>query len=171
MGSLMRKPGSSGPIEVAAGLIFRGGRVLISQRRPGDHLAGLWEFPGGKRHAGETFRQCLQRELREELDIETAIGPLLGSVTHAYPDRAIHLRFYRCALVRGEPRPLQCAALAWVAPDALGAYSFPPADARFLVKLIRHPEWWEAPILSAFTGHRPPAFPRGVGRRPSRRST
>src|SRR5262245_45725195 len=60
-------------IEVAAGLVFRGGKVLITQRRPDDHLGGLWEFPGGKREPNETFEQCLHRELKEELGIEVHV--------------------------------------------------------------------------------------------------
>ena len=54
-------------IDVAAGLVFRGGQLLITQRRPNDHLGGLWEFPGGKVERDETFEHCLIRELREEL--------------------------------------------------------------------------------------------------------
>src|SRR5262245_15313555 len=79
-------------IEVAAGVVFRDGQVLITQRRPGDHLGGLWEFPGGKREPGETFEVCLQRELKEELGIEVDVGEWLDSVTHAYPEKTVHLR-------------------------------------------------------------------------------
>ena len=60
------------PLEVSAGLIFRDGQLLITQRRAGSHLGGLWEFPGGKREAGETLEQCLARELREELGVDDA---------------------------------------------------------------------------------------------------
>src|SRR5881409_3321220 len=94
------------PIEVAAGVVFRQGQVLITQRRPGGHLGGLWEFPGGKRESGETFEECLQRELREELGIEVDVGQSLGSVTHAYPEKTIHVRFYRCVWRQHEPRVL-----------------------------------------------------------------
>src|SRR6185369_202540 len=84
-------------IEVAAGVVFRDGRVLITQRRPGGHLGGLWEFPGGKRESGETFARCLRRELMEELGIEAEVGECLGSVTHRYPGKTVRLKFYRCA--------------------------------------------------------------------------
>ena len=130
-------------IEVAAGLIFRGGRLLITQRPPGGHLAGLWEFPGGKREVGESFQDCLRRELREELGIEVEVGKLVESITHQYPDKAVHLRFFRCTWVAHEPRPLGCAALAWIGRGELGCYEFPAADARLLVTLREVEGLWE----------------------------
>ncbi len=65
-------------VDVAAGLIFRDGKLLITQRRTDAHLGGLWEFPGGKREPNETFEECLVRELREELGIEVVVGELWG---------------------------------------------------------------------------------------------
>jgi len=131
------------PIEVAAGVVFRKGRVLIAQRRPGDHLGGCWEFPGGKREPGETFERCLQRELQEELGIEVDVGEWLGSVTHPYPEKTVHLRFYRCAWRRHEPRALGCHAIAWVTASQLSRYAFPPADEALLQKLRASVELWE----------------------------
>ena len=128
-------------IEVAAGLVFRAGKLLITQRKAGAHLAGLWEFPGGKRDAGETWEQCLRRELREELAIEVAVGRRFDEVTHAYPEKTVQLRFYVCALTTGEPQPLDCAALAWVTAAELAQYSFPAADAELLVSLPDAPEF------------------------------
>lgn len=75
------------PIDVAAGLVFRGGKLLLTQRHPAAHLGGLWEFPGGKREPEETFEQCLVRELREELGIEVEVGELVESITHTYPEK------------------------------------------------------------------------------------
>ena len=72
-------------IEVAAGLVFRDGLLLISQRRPQDHLGGLWEFPGGKREPGESPEDCLRRELMEELGIEVEIKELVETIAHDYP--------------------------------------------------------------------------------------
>jgi mutator protein MutT len=139
-----RAPGDLRPvIEVAAGLVFRQGRVLITQRPPGGHLAGWWEFPGGKREADETFEACLVRELREELGIEVAVGGLIEAVDHAYPERAVHLRFFRCAWLANEPRPLGCQALAWVGREDLMGYRFPPADERLLLRLRAEPAWWQ----------------------------
>ena len=101
-------------IEVAAGLVFRDGRLLITQRPAGGHLAGLWEFPGGKREPNETFEECLTRELREELGIEVRGVELVESLTHDYSEKRVHLWFYRCLWQRHEPRTLGCAAFQWV---------------------------------------------------------
>lgn len=74
---------------------------------------GLWEFPG-KREAGESWEECLGRELREELGVEVAVGTLFQEVIHAYPGKQVHLRFFRARVVAGEPRPIGCAAVAWI---------------------------------------------------------
>ncbi len=133
-------------IEVSAGLLFRGGKLLLAQRLPGSHLAGLWEFPGGKRESGETFEACLVRELREELGVEVRPGERLLDLTHAYPTRTVRLVFLRCSLVVGEPQPLDCAALAWIGPAELGRYPMPPADQAMIELLATRPELWqEAP--------------------------
>src|SRR6266567_9219754 len=87
---------ASEPIEVAAGLVLRDGQLLITQRRGGDHLGGLWEFPGGKRERHETFEACLRRELKEELGIEVEVHRLFDSITYAYPEKLVRLNFYRC---------------------------------------------------------------------------
>ena len=68
---------NSKSIEVAAALVFRNGKLLIAQRHAKAHLGGLWEFPGGKRHAEETFEECLVREIREELGVEISVGELM----------------------------------------------------------------------------------------------
>ena len=126
---------SAVPIEVAAGIVVRDGRILITRRKAGTHLGGLWEFPGGKRHAGESWEACLARELEEELAIGVTVGALRHETVHHYPSKSVHLRFYRCALVRGEPRPIECDAVAWVLPSELKDYQFPEAD-RELVTLL-----------------------------------
>ena len=129
-------------IEVAAGLIFRDGKLLITQRPAGGHLAGLWEFPGGKREANESFEDCLRRELMEELGIEVDVNDLVESITHRYPEKTIHLRFFRCAWKCREPQPLGCPAFKWVMKEELGEHSFPAADSRLLEKLRRTPGLW-----------------------------
>ena len=131
-------------IEVAAGLVFRQGRLLIAQRHAESHLGGLWEFPGGKREPDETFEACLARELREELGIEVSVGRLIESLTHEYPDKTIHLRFFACRWVRHEPKPLDCADFRWVQAEELGRYAFPDADRRLLGRLGREQSLWEA---------------------------
>jgi 8-oxo-dGTP diphosphatase len=122
-------------IDVAAGLVFRRGQLLITQRNPDSHLGGFWEFPGGKREPGETYEQCLVRELREELGIEVSVGSLIESITHAYPEKTVRLNFYRCSLGLDEPKPLGCADLRWVRRDQLGEFQFPPADEQLLERL------------------------------------
>ena len=119
-------------IDVAAGLVFRDGKLLIALRHDDTHLGGLWEFPGGKREPDETFEECLRRELSEELDIEVVVGPLVESVTHEYPEKTVHLRFFRCDWKRFEPRPLGCADFRWITSKELKDYEFPHADARLL---------------------------------------
>ena len=122
-------------VDVAAGLIFRSGKLLITQRHADAHLGGLWEFPGGKRHEGENFEDCLRRELREELGIEVEVRELFEEITHHYPDKSVHLKFFRCDWLKNEPQALGCSAFAWIEPQQLEQYNFPEADARLLEKL------------------------------------
>ncbi len=122
-------------VEVSAALIFRDGKILITQRHAKSHLGGLWEFPGGKREPGETFEQCLVRELREELGIEVEVGGLFEDISHAYAEKTVQLKFFNCKLISGEPRPLDCAAFQWVDKTKLADFEFPAADARLLEKL------------------------------------
>jgi mutator protein MutT len=130
------------PIDVAAGLVFRENKLLITQRHPAAHLGGLWEFPGGKREPHESFEECLRRELFEELDIEVEVGGLLESLTYEYPEKAVHLRFFCCRWLRHEPRALGCANFKWIEQAELGNYAFPPADARLLDRLHNAPGLW-----------------------------
>src|SRR5436190_16620185 len=130
------------PVEVAAGLIFRDGKLLITQRRADSHLGGLWEFPGGKREQGETFEQCLVRELREELGVDASVGELFEGVTHAYPEKTVRLRFFLCELKAGEPEAIGCASFKWVRKAELNDFRFPAADEQLLKKLIASSEFW-----------------------------
>jgi mutator protein MutT len=138
--------GESAPrdvVEVAAGLVFRNGLLLITQRLPEAHLGGLWEFPGGKRHAAESYEDCLRRELQEELGIEVEIRELLETLTHEYSGKAVHLRFFRCLWRRNEPRAVGVKDFAWVGKTQLLNYAFPAADQQLLGKLLDRPEWWK----------------------------
>ncbi|MCF7763926.1 MAG: (deoxy)nucleoside triphosphate pyrophosphohydrolase [Verrucomicrobia bacterium] len=129
-------------IEVAAGLVFRNGRLLITRRRAGDHLGGLWEFPGGKRLPHESYSQCLQRELEEELGI--GVNPLetIETVVHDYPGKRVRLEFFRCELIRGEPTPIECDALEWITRNQIYQFEFPAADATLLEKVRSTARWW-----------------------------
>jgi 8-oxo-dGTP diphosphatase len=127
--------GDKKQIEVSAALIFHNGKLLITQREAGAHLGGLWEFPGGKREPQETFEQCLVREIREELGIEIYAGALFEEITHAYPEKTVHLKFFLCRLISSEPQPLGCAAFKWIGKSELDGHEFPAADAQLLQKL------------------------------------
>ena len=122
-------------IEVSAALIYHNGKLLITQRRANSHLGGLWEFPGGKREATETFEQCLVREINEELGVEISVGKLFEEITHAYTEKTVHLKFFLCKLICGEPQALGCAAFKWIGKPELADFKFPAADARLIEKL------------------------------------
>lgn len=121
-------------VEVVAAVIERRGAVLITRRPPGSHLAGLWEFPGGKPDPGETHEVALRREIAEELGAHAEIGELIETIDWAYPDKRVRLHFYR-ATIGGEPRPLEGQEMRWVAPADLGRFEFPDADAALLAIL------------------------------------
>jgi len=129
-------------IEVAAGLVFCSGFLLITQRNASDHLGGYWEFPGGKRHEGETYEQCLQRELREELGIEVQVVDRLTAINYAYPEKEVHLEFFRCLWQSGIPKAIECQDFAWIKAADLPSYSFPPADAQLLHMLCHKDGIW-----------------------------
>ncbi|MEQ1681781.1 MAG: 8-oxo-dGTP diphosphatase MutT [Nitrospira sp.] len=115
-------------VEVAAGLIHREGRYLITRRKPGVHLAGFWEFPGGKREMGESLTECLQRELFEELSVRIDQPIPYRVIRHDYLDQIIELHFFLCAIEQGEPVPIGCEEIRWVSPEDLTQFTFPPAD-------------------------------------------
>jgi 8-oxo-dGTP diphosphatase len=115
-------------IEVAAGLIYRDGRYLIGRRKSGAHLAGFWEFPGGKKEAGETLAECLQRELFEELHIRINCPIPYQIVRHEYPEKIVELHFFRCTIEQGNAMPVGCEEIRWVFPEEMRRFAFPPAD-------------------------------------------
>ena len=116
---------------VVAAVIEHEDRFLVTRRQAGVHLAGLWEFPGGKIDSDETHARALRRELLEELDVEAAVGELVLATTHAYPEKSVTLYFYRCTLM-GTPRPLLGQEMRWVAREELRTLGFPAADAALI---------------------------------------
>jgi 8-oxo-dGTP diphosphatase len=117
---------------VVAAVIERDDHFLLTLRPPGTHLAGHWEFPGGKCDPHESHGEALRRELHEELDIVVHVGERLFHVTHRYPDRTVTLHFYRCAY-DGIPKPMMGQTMEWVSRQRLTELPFPEAD----VELIR----------------------------------
>jgi 8-oxo-dGTP diphosphatase len=122
-------------IVVAAAVIERGDRFLLTRRQPGVHLEGYWEFPGGKCEAGETPSACVRRELREELDVDAAIGAELLTTTHQYLDRAVEIHFLRCDF-DGVPSPQQGQEMQWVRRADITTLAIPPADAELIALLL-----------------------------------
>lgn len=122
----------------AVALIDSDGRVLLAQRPAGKHLAGMWEFPGGKVQPGETPEAALIRELAEELGIDTAASCLapFTFASHAYPEFHLLMPLYVCRKWHGIPAPREGQRLKWVRPAALSDYPMPPAD-KPLVAMLR----------------------------------
>ncbi len=119
---------------MTAAIIERAGRFLVTQRQAGTHLAGVWEFPGGKCEPGESLATCMARELREELGIDASVGAEVFTVSHAYGDRLVELHFLRCECA-GDPVPQLGQQMRWVSKADLLELDFPPADAE-LIQLL-----------------------------------
>jgi 8-oxo-dGTP diphosphatase len=119
---------------VTAAVIERAGTFLLTRRLEGTHLAGCWEFPGGKCGPGETLAESLVREIREELAADVDVGLELLATSHEYPERHIELRFFQCTL-RTEPTAALGQQMAWVRREDLRSYPLPPADDE-LVRLL-----------------------------------
>ena len=114
---------------MAVGVISNtAGEILVSRRAPGTHLAGLWEFPGGKVEATETAKAALYRELEEELGIQVVDACALMRVRHRYAEKTVLLDTWRVLSYRGEPHGCEGQPLCWLAADALAAADFPAAD-------------------------------------------
>lgn len=121
--------GGAGWLHVAVGVV-RNARhqVLIARRQPGTHLAGCWEFPGGKLEHGESTPDALRRELREELGIEATVASPLITVRHRYPERRVLLDVWQVTSFSGDPSGLQGQVLRWVDPEDLPYIAFPAAN-------------------------------------------
>jgi 8-oxo-dGTP diphosphatase len=122
---------------VAAAVLVRDGRVLLTQRKAGTHLGGAWEFPGGKVEPGEDPRDALCRELREEIGVEARAGDIIEVTFHRYPTKTVLLLFYEASLDERspEPRAIDVAGVRWARADDLRDELFPPADVAVLAKV------------------------------------
>jgi 8-oxo-dGTP diphosphatase len=116
---------------VAAAVVERDDAFLLTRRLQGTHLAGSWEFPGGKCEPGESLQECLRREILEELGASCTVGEEILHVTHEYPDRRVVLHFFSCAL-DDEPTPRLGQAMQWVRREQLREHALPPADAELI---------------------------------------
>lgn len=144
-------PGSEVPrIRVAAAIIRRGDKYLLTLRGPGQHGAGHWEFPGGKLEHGESAPEALVRELQEEIGVTITAGPLFHRIEHRYDDRHVELLFHHAALSAGgdEPRAIEVAGLGWFTPREMPALPILPADLPVV------------DALAALDSHAPPSRPR-----------
>jgi len=127
------------PVEVVAAVVERGGRYLITRRLEGTHLAGFWEFPGGKVSLAERPEAALRRELKEELGVDATVGDLVEAVTWTYPEKTVRILFFSCAL-DGEPRPQEGQEMRWAEGSALSTYAFPEADHQLVERLSHAPD-------------------------------
>jgi mutator protein MutT len=123
-------------IQVAAAVIRDDDRYLVTRRKAGTHLGGMWEFPGGKREPGESLEDCLRRELREELEIEITPPRPFKILCHAYPEKTVELHFFRCAIADGRPRPVGCDEIRWATTAELQTLQFPPADLTLIETMV-----------------------------------
>lgn len=124
---------------VAAAVVDARGRVLIAERPKNKPHGGLWEFPGGKREAGESSLAALRREFREEIGIDLTRGRPLIRVPYQYPERSLILDVWRVDGFSGVAEPREGQRLAWVAPERLAQFEFPPAN-RPVVRALNLPQ-------------------------------
>jgi 8-oxo-dGTP diphosphatase len=132
------------PLEVGAALIFKDGRFLITQRKDDDSFGGFWELPGGKKEPAESLKECVVRELKEELDIEVGIRHFFRILNYEYPHRTVRLNIYLCSHKSGEPKAIECQAFSWVHPKDLPKYRFPDADQTLIKELSARDDWDKA---------------------------
>lgn len=122
-------------VVVSAAILEQNGKILICRRKNGGSCGNLWEFPGGKIEPGETLEECLVRECREELGIDISVTDLFDECCYRYPEREVHLYFYRGKILRGKPHCRVHQSLAWVEPKSLTGYPFCPGDEGVIAKL------------------------------------
>ncbi|WP_159446899.1 (deoxy)nucleoside triphosphate pyrophosphohydrolase [Carboxydocella sp. ULO1] len=142
-------------IVVTAAAIWREGELLLAQRRPGSHLAGMWEFPGGKLEIDEAPEEGLKREIKEELNIDIHILGLATVVWHRYEDRVVLLLVYHCQLQAGELQGMEGQAIGWFSPKAALDLELAPADRTILENIINGGPGFEQPAFTAQTGTYP----------------
>ena len=123
--------------EIAVGIIWKRGRILIARRPAEKLLGGLWEFPGGHREKNETLEKCVAREVCEELGIKIAVVEKFAKIDHAYSHFKITLYAFQCRWVSGRPRAIGCTMWKWIAPSALSQHAFPAANRKIIAQLMK----------------------------------
>lgn len=123
-------------IEVVAAIIQHGGKVLATQRGYGE-MAGGWEFPGGKIEPGETAEEALVREIREELDVDVAVGRLLTTVDYDYETFHLRMQCFLATIERGEPHLLEHRAAKWLGAADICSVDWLPADVEVIQEIKR----------------------------------
>jgi len=133
----MREPRSPLPHKLIGVAVIwnEKGQILIDKRRQEGLLGGLWEFPGGKVEPGETVLECIQREIKEELGIEIAVGEQLITINHAYTHFRVTLTVHHCHHLSGQPQPIECDEVRWVTLDEIDKYPFPKANVQIIAAL------------------------------------
>lgn len=124
-------------VEVVAALIKRGDKFLICQRPQNKARGLLWEFVGGKVEKGESKKQALMRECKEELNIILDVGDVFIDVTHEYPDIVVHLTLFNAVIAEGEPQLIEHNDMKWITATEITNYEFCPADKVILQKLTK----------------------------------
>lgn len=125
------------PITIALALIWKEGRLLISRRRPDQHLGGLWEFPGGKCEPRETPEQCAVREALEEVGVICRAETTRPVIVHSFPGRSVRLVPVDCRYIEGEAQLLLVDEVRWVSASELAGFQFPEANNSLLVELVQ----------------------------------
>lgn len=115
-------------IDVAAAVILFDDKVFAARRKPGIHLAGYWEFPGGKVENGETPEQCLFRELQEELCVRTKVGKYIGESLYDYGTKVVRLIAYHVEHIEGDFQLIDHDELCWLGVEELESVEWAPAD-------------------------------------------
>ena len=122
-----------------AGIAIKDGKVLIAHRIPGGSLSGKWEFPGGKREAGESLEECLHRELLEELHLDVQVGDFFMESRYEYPDFSISLNAFWCLAKTNKIDYMDShEQIRWIDPLTIEEYDFAPADKPILEGLVAH---------------------------------
>ncbi len=122
-------------MKVTAAILEEEGKVLIGRRKPGRHMGGKWEFPGGKIEPGETPQESLARELQEELSIRVSVGEFLCSTFYEGDGVSLELLVYRVERLEGEPALIEHEELCWVKPDELTGFDLADSDRTVVRKL------------------------------------